>query len=90
MGKRAGLTQAQIDAVSNYKDCALFSQEEKTVIEYAQRVTKDAEELTDELFLRLKSFYSNEHIVLLTLIIGLYQIFNKFNGALGVELEKDS
>lgn len=89
MGKRAGLDQAQIDAISNYRDSELFSKEEKAVIEYAEQVTNDAEELSDELFSKLKGFYSEQQIVLLTLIIGLFQIFNKFNGALQVELEKD-
>jgi uncharacterized peroxidase-related enzyme len=88
MGKKVGLTIEQIEAISEYKDSNLFTQEEKTVIQYAQQVTKDAENVSDELFLRLKGFYSDEQIVLLTLIIGLYQIFNKFNGALGVQLEK--
>lgn len=87
-GKKAGLTEEQIEAVLENRDSGHFTEEEKTVIEYARQVTKDAENISDELFLRLKSFYSDEQIVLLTLIIGLYQIFNKFNGALGVELEE--
>lgn len=89
MGKKVGLTQEQIDSISDCRDSDLFNQEEKTVIQYAEQVTKDAEAVSDELFSKLKGFYSDQQIVLLTLIIGLFQIFNKFNGALQVELEKD-
>lgn len=85
--KKIGLTQLQIDSISDCRDSNFFSEEEKIVIEYAQQVTKDAHAVSDELFSKLKSFYSDHQIVLLTLIIGLYQIFNKFNGTLSIELE---
>lgn len=86
-GKKTGLTQAQINGISDYQDSNLFTDEEEIVIEYAHLVTKDAHAVSEELLSKLKTFYSDQQIVLLTLIIGLYQIFNKFNCALGVELE---
>lgn len=65
-----------------------FSEKEKTVIEYARQVTKDAESIPEDLFKRLCANFNKSQIVNLALIIGLMNIFNKFNGALGVELEK--
>lgn len=58
------------------------------VIEYARQVTKDAEEVAEGLFKRLRSYFNDSQIVNLTLIIGLMNVFNRFNSALGVELEK--
>ena len=83
-----GVAGDEIEALKRGEADKLFSGKEKTVIEYARQVTKDAEEMPDELFNRLKSFFSDAEIVNLTLIIGLMNVFNRFNGALGVELEK--
>lgn len=85
--KMQGVTGKQIEALKKGDPGKLFSDKEKTVIEYTRQVTKDAEEVPDELFSRLKSFFSDTEIVNLTLIIGLMNLFNRFNGALGVELE---
>ena len=59
--------------------------------EEAQGETKaifESEDVSEELFKRLKSYFSNSEIVNLSLIISLMNVFNRFNGALGVELEK--
>lgn len=88
MAKMSGVTNEQIAALRVRELGKVFSPEEKTVIEYARQVTKDAENVPEELFGRLKSHLSESEIVNLTLIIGLMNVFNRFNGALGVELEK--
>ena len=88
MAKMQGLKSVQIEAINTGEFDQDFSDKEKTVIEYARQVTKDAENVSDELFQRLKSHFSDSDIVNLTLIIGLMNVFNRFNGALGVELEK--
>ena len=86
MAKMDGLADEQIDSLKGGLD-KNFSDRERVVIAYARQVTKDAEYISDELFKRLKSYFSDSEIVNLTLIIGLMNVFNRFNGALGVELE---
>jgi len=87
MAKASGIKDEQLKSWKAEKLDEAFSDKEKTVIEYAREVTKDAEDVSDELFKRLKSYFSDSEIVNLTLIIGLMNVFNRFNGALGVELE---
>jgi uncharacterized peroxidase-related enzyme len=87
MGKMAGLSSAQIDSLKTGIIDTSFNNKEKTVIEYSTAVTKDAENIPEELYNRVKSFFTNSEIVNLTLIIGLMNLFNKFSGALGIELE---
>ncbi len=87
MAKMQGLDSEKIDAFKTGK-LDIFSDKERTVIAYARQVTHDAENVPDDLFNRLKSYFSDSEIVNLTLIIGLMNVFNRFNGALGVELEK--
>lgn len=88
MAKATGINDKQLKSWDAEKIDEVFSIKEKTVIEYARQVTKDAESVPEDLFKRLKSNFTEAEIVNLTLIIGLMNIFNRFNGALGVELEK--
>lgn len=88
MAKMAGLKDEQLKFWEMGKLEGAFSDKEKTVIEYARKVTEDAENVSDELFKRLSLYLTESELVNLTLIIGLMNVFNRFNGALGVELEK--
>lgn len=87
MAKISGVSDEQIGSLRAGIDKD-FSNKEKAIIDYARQVTKDAENVSSDLFNRIRSYFSDAEIVNLTLIIGLMNIFNRFNGALGVELEK--
>lgn len=88
MAKMAGVSDEELNLLKAEKIDDSFSEKEKVVIEYACQVTKDAEAVSDDLFKRLSTHFDESQIVNLTLIIGLMNVFNRFNGALGVELEK--
>lgn len=88
MAKLAGIKDSQLKTWQEGRIKEAFSDKEQAVIEYAKQVTEDAENISEELFQRLKSYFSDKEIVNLTLIIGLMNLFNRFNGALKVELEK--
>lgn len=87
MAKLSGIKDSQLKAWQEGQLKDAFSEKEKMVIEYARQVTSDAENISEELFKWLKSYFSDKEIVNLTLIIGLMNLFNRFNGALKVELE---
>lgn len=88
MAKNQGVRNEQIEAIKSGKLSDVFSDKEKAVIEYAHQVTEDAESVSDDLFRRISSYFTGSEIVNLTLIIGLMNIFNRINGAIGIELEK--
>lgn len=88
MAKVTGVKDEQLKFWEMGKIEGVFYDKEKTVIEYARQVTENAENVSDELFKRLSSYFTESEIVNLTLIVGLMSVFNRFNGALGVELEK--
>lgn len=85
--KIAGIKDGQLKAwqAGQIKDA--FSDKEQAVIEYAHHVTLNAENISEGLFKRLRSYFSDKEIVNLTLIIGLMNLFNRVNGALKIELE---
>ncbi len=88
MAKAAGVTEEALKAWEEGRLIDAFSEKEITVIEYASQVTLDAENVSDQLFNKLKSYFSESEIVNLTAIIGFINLFNRFNGALKVDLEK--
>lgn len=88
MAKMVGVSDEQLNMLKAGETVQNFTEKEKTVIEYARQVTQNAEAVSNELFKRLSSYFTVSETVNLTLIIGLMNVFNRFNGALGVELEK--
>lgn len=88
LARKYGVTNEKIEAIKSGKLGEQFSPKERVALEYAREVTQDAEHVSDELFSQISSYFSDSEIVNLTLIIGLMNIFNRFNEALKVELEK--
>ncbi len=86
MGVKDGvLTDAEIAAVSHYYDSDLFSVSEKVAIEYAEAICKTPVVVSNEMFARLKNFYSEKQIVELTASVAYENYRARFNHALGIE-----
>jgi len=56
-------------------------------MEFAETLTLSPSRVDDALFTRLRSFLDDPSIVELTLVVAAYNLTNRFNLALGVELE---
>jgi alkylhydroperoxidase family enzyme len=69
----------------NYADSDAFSDVEKTVLEYAEAMTRTPVEVSAELFARLRAALSEEQIVELSAEIAWENWRARFNHALGVE-----
>lgn len=85
-GRRAGLTDQQIDEIGNYADSAAYSPVEKLVIRYAEELTRTAktsEHLMDELKKNLKE----SDIVELNLTVGTANLTNRFNMSLMTDMD---
>ncbi|MBR1708995.1 MAG: hypothetical protein IJ719_09235 [Clostridia bacterium] len=64
-----------------------FTEEEKLMIEYGRIIAKDPKQVSDELFARLRSTFSEEAIVVMTTMAVFMVANNYFNDALRVEPE---
>ena len=71
-------------------DCPGFDEIDYLVRDYAVTVTRHANRVTDSMHERLREHFSEEQIVELTLRIALCGFFNRFNDALGIEVEEDA
>ena len=77
--------EAKLQEAANWRGSALFSEEERLALEYAERITITSERVDDALFARLKARFSEAQIVELTAAVALENFRSKFNPSLGVE-----
>lgn len=71
--------------LAGWRESSLFSDVERTALEYAERMTYTGQKVDEALFGRLKNLLSEAQIVELTAAIALENFRSKFNPALGVE-----
>ena len=84
MGSELGITNEKIEALPQYRTSPLYSNDERLTLEYADQMTITGEDVSDELFARLRQIYDEEQIIELTAIIAWENSSSKFNRALRV------
>ena len=84
MGSESGVTNEKIDALSEYATSELYDDAERVALEYADTMTITGREVSDELFQRLRQFYSDDALVELTATIAWENASSKFNRALRI------
>ena len=82
MGSAEGVSDEKILALSDYATSSMYSEIERTVLEYADAMTITDREVDDELFARLRTFFDDDAIVELTAAIAWENASSKFNRAL--------
>jgi uncharacterized peroxidase-related enzyme len=81
-GKKKGVTEDQIKALAFFARSAAFDEKEKTVLLYAERVTRGASAIRPPVLQDLKRYFNDDQIVELTLTICIANFTNRFNDAL--------
>ena len=80
--KGAGVTAEQIAALPFYSRSPLFTEQEKAVILYADRVTRGAAGIRSSALADLRTYFDPGQIVELTLVVCTANFTNRFNDAL--------
>ncbi len=83
-----GVSDEKLLALSGDIDPALFSDSELAALEYADAITLSDEEVSEELFARLSSHFSEDALIELTAAIAWENASSKFNRALRVESQE--
>ena len=86
MARRIGYTEEQIAALAHHQETDLFEPPIKAALLYAEEMTRDAHNLTDEVFARMKEHYSDKQILELTCVVSLTNYFNRLTSALRIDL----
>lgn len=89
IGLQAGVSQNQIDEISDWAVSTEFNDQERAVLGYTDEVTRDIR-VKDETFAKLRDFLNEHAIVELTASISYYCMVSRILVALQIELEPDS
>jgi alkylhydroperoxidase family enzyme len=73
-----------VAALADWRDSDLFTDTERLVLDYAERMTITGQTVDDELFSRLRARFSDAEIVELTAGIAMENFRSKFNAPLQV------
>jgi AhpD family alkylhydroperoxidase len=84
--RRAGVSKEQLDALADFPTSPLFSELERLALRYAEEMTAQVQ-VDAALVDRLRAHLDPEALVQLTLTIAAANFTNRFNEALGTELE---
>jgi alkylhydroperoxidase family enzyme len=84
---QAGASPEKVAQVESAPTSDLFDDRERTALEYAETITRTGERVSDELFARIRSHFTEAEIVELTAAAALENFRSKFNTALGIEAQ---
>lgn len=87
MGRASGISPEQIANLSRYRQDFNFSELERMVLEYADRMTQTPVEISDALFVRLQEKFTEAQLVELTSAIAWENYRARFDHAFGIEAE---
>jgi alkylhydroperoxidase family enzyme len=88
LARRHGWTDDQINGLADFEQRTDFSAKEKVALRLAERVTRDAHTVDNQLWDELRQHFDEGEIVELLAAIGLFNYFNRFNDALEMEPTK--
>ena len=84
MSSKLGVSDEKIEDLANYATSELYDAAERVALEYADSMTITGRDVSDDLFARLRDYYSDDAIIELTATIAWENSSSKFNRALRV------
>lgn len=81
---KRGVSMEKVNAISNWRDNALFELEECLALEYAEAMTLPGQGVDDNLRARLNQQWDDKAVIELTGLIAFQNLSSKFNAALDV------
>ncbi len=82
-GLEAGLSEAQLEALADWRASRLFDEAERAVLDYCDTMTRDIE-VPDPVFERVRVLFDDRELVELTATIAGYNLVSRFLVALKI------
>jgi alkylhydroperoxidase family enzyme len=86
---RSGIKDEKLAAVWEFRTSPLYTDAERVAIEFAIAAASQPNEVTDELFSRMKQHWSEGQIVEITSLIAYFGFMNRFNDTMATPLEEE-
>jgi alkylhydroperoxidase family enzyme len=84
-GRETGITDAQLEDLASFEASANFDHREKTVLRFAEALTRTPADVSDALFEDIRELFTTEQIIELTAAAALENYRARFNCALKIE-----
>ena len=81
--RNSGFSDEELLALPRYRQSELFTEPEKTALDYTVAVMRTPVEVTDDLFARMKEHFSDEQLVEMTALLTVVNL-DRFNAAFGI------
>jgi alkylhydroperoxidase family enzyme len=86
---RSGIKDEKLAAVWEFRTSPLFDDRERVALEFAIAAASQPNDVTDELFDRMKRYWSEGEIVEITALIAYFGFMNRFNDTMATPLEEE-
>jgi 4-carboxymuconolactone decarboxylase len=83
IARHSGFSDDELLALPRYRGSELFTEREKTALDFTVAVMRTPVEVSDELFARMRQFFSDRQLVELTALLTLVNL-DRFNAAFGI------
>ena len=87
---RSGIKDEKLAAVWEFRTSPLFDDRERVALEFAIAAASQPNDVTDELFARMKQHWSEGEIVEITALIAYFGFMNRFNDTMATPLEDEA
>jgi len=83
-----GVDQDKLDAIWEYQTSPLYTDAERTALDFALAAGSVPNGVNDAIMARLKEHWSDDQIVEILAVVSLYGFLNRWNDSLATELEE--
>jgi alkylhydroperoxidase family enzyme len=80
---KEGMTQAQLDALRDWRPATVFSDKQRAVLAYTDAMTRDSH-VPDDVFQAMQAHFDDQGVVELTATIAAYNMVSRFLEALQI------
>ena len=86
---RSGIKDAKLAAVWEFRTSPQFDARERVALEFAIAAASQPNDVTDELFARMKQHWSEGEIVEIASLVAYFGFMNRFNDTMATPLEDE-
>lgn len=86
---RTGVQEQKLAAVWEYRTSPLFTEAERTALDFALAAASVPNDVTDDMFAEMRRYWTEGQIVEIVAVIAIFGFFNRWNDTMGTPLEDE-
>lgn len=86
---RSGIKEEKLEKIAEYRTSPLYTEAERVALDFAIAAAAQPNDVTDELFDRMKRHWTEGQIVEIIAVIAYFGFMNRYNDTLATPLEEE-